>query len=126
MLLRIVVEQPDRTLAVPERERIGFMLALPMGLLDLQDGLAAVGTPHALHERRRSPRLERLDRGQTPALDQAGAGQRYASAWRFLSDGSFSRTSRSRARSSSAEITVSSSGACARTIPQGSTISERP
>ena len=72
-------------------------------------------------------RLELFAEGEPPALcDQAGVGQRYASACRFLSDGSFSRICRSRARSSSAEITVSSSAACARTIPHGSTMSERP
>src|SRR5207248_2205233 len=56
----------------------------------------------------------------------AGVGQRYASGWRFFSDGSFVRISRRWARSSSAVITVGSSGACASTMPQGSTINERP
>ena len=74
----------------------------------------------------RKPPENGLAEGQAPARDQTLAGQRYASAWRFFSEGSFSRTERSSARSSSAVITVSSSGACASTIPHGSTISERP
>jgi len=127
VLFRVVVEQADGAVAGPELERGRLVLALAVRLLDLQDGLAPVSAPDALDDGGCSPRLERLDRSQSPALaDQAGAGQRYASAWRFLSDGSFSRTHCSLARSSSAEITVSLSGACASTIPHGSTISERP
>src|SRR2546421_6056841 len=60
------------------------------------------------------------------AVRQTGVGHRYAFACRFASDGSFARMSSRCARSSSAEITVSSSAACASTRPHGSTISERP
>src|SRR5262245_50354893 len=55
-----------------------------------------------------------------------GVGQRYAFACRFASDGSLARMPSRWPISSSAEMTVSSSGACATTSPQGSTISERP
>ena len=127
MLLRVVREQPDRAVAVPELERGRLVLRLPVRLLDLENGLPAVLGGRRLDENGGGSRLELLAEGEPPALcDQAGVGQRYASACRFLSDGSFSRICCSRARSSSAEITVSSSAACARTIPHGSTISERP
>src|SRR5206468_7853213 len=123
----VVRQQPDRTVTVPELERGGLLLRLPVRLLDLENRLLAVLGSCRLHEDGRSSGLELLAEGEPPALcDYAGVGQRYASACRFLSDGSFSRIRCSRARSSSAEITVSSSGACARTIPHGSTISERP
>jgi hypothetical protein len=57
---------------------------------------------------------------------QVVAGHLYASGLRLASEGKFRRTSSSRARSSSAVITHSSSGACESTIPHGSAISERP
>src|SRR5919201_5278394 len=123
MLHGIVSEQTNGAGAVPGLERCGFVLGFPVWLLDLEHGIVA----GHLHDDRRGPRLEFLAQGPAPALrDYAGVGQRYASACRFLSDGSFSRIRRSRARSSSAEMTVSSSGACASTIPHGSTINERP
>src|SRR5689334_6678891 len=126
MLVRLGVEQPDCTLAVPELERCRPVLALPVRPLHLQHTLLALGGRHRNDQLRGDPVRERLAEGQPPARDQTLAGQRYASAWRFFSDGSLSRTARSRARSSSAVITVSSSGAWASTIPHGSTISERP
>ena len=126
MLFGLGVEQPDRTVAVPELERGGLVLALAVRLLHLQHRLLALRRRHGHDELRRVPAGEGLAEGQPPARDQTLAGQRYASAWRFFSEGSFSRTERSSARSSSAVITVSSSGACASTIPHGSTISERP
>jgi hypothetical protein len=127
MLVRVVREEPDRAVSLPELERGRLVLALAVRLLDLQDGVLPVLRRGRANDDRRDPALERLAEGEAPALcDQASVGQRYASAWRFFSDGSFSRTSRRRARESSAEMTVSSSGACASTVPHGSTISERP
>ena len=123
VLFGIVPEEPNRAVAVPELERRRLVLGLAVRLLHLQ---------HCVLSRRRDQLRgdssgERLAEGQAPARrDQASVGQRYASACRLRSDGSFSRISRSRARSSSAEITVSSSGACATTIPHGSTIRDRP
>jgi hypothetical protein len=127
VLLRVVSEQPDRAFAVPELECGCLVLALAVRNLDLQHGVDPVGRDGGRHELGSHSAGERLAERQAPPLaDYASVGQRYASACRFLSDGSFSRMSCSRARSSSAEITVSSSGACASTIPHGSTISERP
>src|SRR5215210_640401 len=126
MLVGIVVEQPHCALAVPELQGGGLVLALAVRLLHFQDDVLAVGRHRRRHDDRGDPALEGLAEDKPSALDQARAGQRYASACRFLSDGSFSRTERSRARSSSAVMTVSSSGACASTIPHGSTISDRP
>jgi hypothetical protein len=126
VLLRLGVEQPHRAVTVPELERGGLVLALAVRLMHLQHDLFAIGRDRGRDDDGRDAALERLAEDEAPALDQAVAGQRYASAWRFFSDGSASRTERSRARSTSAEITVSSSGAWASTIPHGSTISERP
>jgi len=120
------VEQPYRPVAVPELERGRLVLALAVWLLHLQHRLLALRGGNGNDQLRREAAAKRLAEGQPPARDQTLAGQRYASAWRFFSDGSFSRTERSSARSSSAVITVSSSGACASTIPHGSTISDRP
>src|SRR3954471_14127416 len=126
VLLRLGVEQPDRAVAVPELECGRLVLALAVWLLHLQNGPIALRRRHRRDELRRKSAHERLAEGQPPARDQTLAGQRYASAWRFFSEGSLSRTERSSARSSVAVITVSSSGACASTIPHGSTMSERP
>ena len=60
------------------------------------------------------------------AVRQTRVGHRYAFGCRFASDGSFARMFSRCARSSSAVITVSSSGACATTTPHGSAMSERP
>jgi hypothetical protein len=38
--LRVVVEEPDRTVAGPQPERIRLVLALAVGELDLQDDVA--------------------------------------------------------------------------------------
>src|ERR1043166_4970867 len=62
VLLGVMVEQPDRAVAVPELECRRLVLALSVRLLDLQHGLAPVSPPDALDERRRSARLERVNR----------------------------------------------------------------
>src|SRR6476659_7684216 len=124
VLLGLGVEQPDRAVAVPELERGRFVLALTVRVLHLQHALLSVTGRHGNDQLRRGAANERLAEDKPPARDQTLAGQRYASAWRFFRDGSFSRTERRSARSSSAVITVSSSGACASSIPHGSTISD--
>jgi hypothetical protein len=53
-------------------------------------------------------------------------GHRYAAGRRFASEGSSLRIRSRSGRESSAEITVSSSEAAAKTMPHGSTIMERP
>jgi hypothetical protein len=50
MLLRVVLEQPDGAIAVPELECSRFVLALAVRVLDLENGLAPVGSPDALDE----------------------------------------------------------------------------
>jgi hypothetical protein len=60
--------------------------------------------------------------GQAPVI----APTAYAAGRRCASDGSRSRTSRRRAPSRSAQMTPSPSGACASTVPQGSTITLWP
>jgi len=123
MGIGVVPEQSHGAVAVPELERGRLVLRLPLLALHLQDGVL----PRRCDKLGGDPTGERLAEGQAPALrNQASVGQRYASACRLRRDGSFSRISSSRTRSSSAEITVSSSGACASTIPHGSTISDRP
>src|SRR5204862_304395 len=122
-LFGIVPEEPNRAVPVPELERRRLVLGLAVRLLHLQ---------HCVLSRRRDqlrgdPACERFAEGQAPTRrDQASVGQRYASARRLRSDGRFSRISRSRARSSSAESTVHSSGARASTIAHGPTISTPP
>src|SRR5688500_12838205 len=59
-------------------------------------------------------------------LGYTSAGHVYAAGWRLASEGSARRTRSMWARSSSAETTASSSGACASTTPHGSTIIVRP
>jgi hypothetical protein len=60
------------------------------------------------------------------AEGHTGDGRRYAAGLRLASDGSRARTSSSRPASSSAVITPPPSGACARPMPQGAAISDRP
>jgi hypothetical protein len=68
-----VLEQQHCAVAVPERERIGLVLALTVRLLNLEDSVVArrgdqVGGDAA---------FEGLAEGPAPALcDQAGVGQR--------------------------------------------------
>jgi hypothetical protein len=75
VLLWIVGEQPDRPVAVPELERRGLVLALPVRRLDLEHDLVAGSRDGRSNDRRNTAR-ERLAQGETPALDQAGVGQR--------------------------------------------------
>ncbi len=58
--------------------------------------------------------------------DGAEGTAQYATGRRFASDGRKLLIERMRSRSRSATITQSSSGAVASTVPQGSTITERP
>src|SRR5207302_8045206 len=118
-----------------------LVLRFPVRIDQLQNGRNAVVVLHSNRVARRALWI-RLAQTQAPflcglreelrkllepdAVRQTGVGHRYAFACRFASDGSFARMSRRCARSSSAVITVCSSGACARTIPHGSAISERP
>ena len=133
--LVVASQQLHGAVSLPDVERVRLVIALAMRPLDLQDHVPGG------HDVRYEPAFERLLELELPLrralLDQpreallpvsvyAGVGQRYASGRRWDSDGSRRRTSSSHARSSSAEITVSSSGACATTVPHGSTISERP
>src|SRR5262249_17192634 len=60
------------------------------------------------------------------AVRQTGVGHRYACDCLLASDGSLVRMAGRWTRSSSAEMTVSSSAACATTSPHGSTTSDRP
>ncbi len=80
MLLRVVREQPYSAVAVPKLERGRLVLALAVRLLDLEDDLVSRGCHGRLHDDRGDPAVEGLAEGQAPVLDQAGAGQRYASA----------------------------------------------
>ena len=65
--------------------------------------------------------------GQRDRRDpQVRSGASYASGRRWASDGTCARTRASASWSQSATITPCPSGACASTVPQGSTIIERP
>jgi hypothetical protein len=122
-----VSQQANGAVAVPELERGSLVLALTVGRLHFEHYLFAVHGDGGRDKLGDDAAGERLAEGQAPPLRyRTAVGQRYASACLFFSDGSFSRISTSRERSSSATITVSSSGACASTSPQGSTINERP
>src|SRR5207247_3779151 len=137
--LVVALEQPHGAVAVPAFERVRLVLALAVRESELQHRGRAVGAfrTHDVAGGTHSVRLADRElpfpgatveqsRDAAEPVDQARLGHRYASAWRFASDGSFARMSSRRDRSSSATMTVSSSGACASTMPQGSTISERP
>ena len=113
-------EQPDGAVALPELERIGLVIAFAMRPLDLQDDVAGRNDvrDEPAFERRlelevplRGALLDQAWEALLPGRVYAGVGQRYASGRRWDSDGNRRRTSSSQARSSSAEITVSSSGA---------------
>ena len=135
-------EQPDRAVAVPALERVRLVLGLAVRVVDLEHGRRPVRRARRARRGRRSractarrasgptpPRISSAmaaTRSRQRAIATGRVGHRYASAWRFASDGSFARMSRSRARSISATITVSSSGAWASTMPHGSAISDRP
>src|SRR5581483_6075209 len=140
--LVVAAQQPDCAVAVPALERVRLLQRLAVGVGELQHRARAVvrrraddvaAEPGRVRGAERQPPLLRdlvcdPRRVLPPARDRYrdGVGHRYASACRFASDGSFVRMSRSRTRSISATTTVSSSGACASTVPHGSTISERP
>ena len=135
MALVVASQQAHRSVALPVLERVRLVLALAMRPLNLEDDVpggddvrdeaAGVGRLKREVPLRRAL-LDQLGEAFLPSLVYARVGQRYASGRRWERDGSRRRTSSSHARSSSAEITVSSSGACASTVPHGSTISERP
>ena len=120
---RVVVQQLRMPLQV-ERSRLARRLValdVERDALARRDARVAVGGQLWPRTAKREVDVE-----EDGAKSQAGAGQRYASGRRAASEGSRRRTSSSQARSSSALITVFSSGAWARTVPHGSTISERP
>ena len=128
-------QQTHRSVALPALQRVRLVLALAMRPLNLEDDVPggddvrdeATGVRRLEREvPLRRALLDQLGEAPLPGLVYARVGQRYASGRRWERDGSRRRTSSSHARSSSAEITVSSSGACASTVPHGSTISERP
>ena len=134
MALVVAGQQTHRSVALPVLERIRLVLALAMRPLNLEDdvpGWDDVRDEAGVRSLERDvpllrALLDQLREAFLPGLVYARVGQRYASGRRWERDGSRRRTSSSHARSSSAEITVSSSGACASTVPHGSTISERP
>jgi hypothetical protein len=76
VLLRIVVEQADRALAVPELERCSLVLALAVRLLNLQNGVLAVRGDRRNDRDRGSAGLIGLAEDEPSALDQTLAGQR--------------------------------------------------
>jgi len=129
MALVVAGQQTHRSVALPVLERIRLVLALAMRPLNLEDDVRDEA-PGVRSLEREVPLLrallDQLREAFLPGLVYARVGQRYASGRRWERDGNRRRTSSSQARSSSAEITVSSSGACASTVPHGSTISERP
>jgi hypothetical protein len=134
--LVVARQEADGPVTAPELEGVGFVLALMVRPLDLEDGVSCRNDVRREAAAERFPELEiplrstlRDQPGKAflPGLSiYAGVGQRYASGRRCDSDGSRRRTSSSHARSTSAEMTVSSSGAWASTVPQGSTISDLP
>src|ERR671914_128076 len=113
-------------MALDALERCGARISVAGGFEleaePLAETAVTLGTEFRPRPRQREVDIE--ENGSEGA--QKGAGQRYASGWRLARGGRRRRTSSSRARSSSAAITPGSSGASARTIPHGSTISERP
>ena len=135
MALVVAGQQTHGSVTLPAFERVRLVLALAMRPLNLEDDVpggddvrdeAAGVRPLEPEAPLRRALLDQLGEAFRPGFVYARVGQRYASGRRWERDGSRRRTSSSHARSSSAEITVSSSGACAITVPHGSTISERP
>jgi hypothetical protein len=138
--LVVAPQEPDRAVAVPELERVRFMFALAVGEVDLQHrglpvrGRRAHDVPaepgHVRLAEREPPLLGDLlgerRRGLTPARERYEDVVDQASSRRLASEGSFARMFSRCTRSSSAEMTVSSSDACATTMPHGSTIDDRP
>ena len=139
---RIVAgEQPHRAVPTEELERVCFLLGLAVRIDHLENGWCSVRQTGADCVARGSS-LVGLTELELPLLDAFGnefrdalepdavrqtrVGHRYAFGCRFASDGNLARMFCRCARSSSAVITVSSSGACATTTPHGSAISDRP
>src|SRR5262249_42467903 len=107
------LERPGARLGVPRRVELEPVAGAPAHV--------PVGPPLP------PPAGQREGDGEQDPLElHPRTGPRYACGGRPASDGRRRRTSSIRARSSSAEITVGSSGASASTIPHGSTMSDRP
>ncbi len=124
--LLVVGEEANGTVAVAQLECLGLVLGLAVGEDQLEDGRGAVlelgagcvaGRSGDVRLAEAQPPLvgavgdEVGDAREPDAVRQTGVGHRYAPGRRFASDGSFVRISRRRVRSSSAAITVCSSGA---------------
>ena len=121
---RLVVHELRMTLQI-ERRRLTRLVVpghVQLDAVSRRDACVALGRQLRPRTAEREVDVEQ-DRAQRHTR---AAGHLYASGWRFASDGSFARIARSCARSSSAVTTVSTSGACARTVPHGSATSERP
>ncbi len=69
-IVRVDVEQADRSGSVPPGECHGFVLGLAVRQGQLEDGIATVGQPHG-HDVRDAPAGVRLAGTQVPALDRS-------------------------------------------------------
>ena len=118
--LRVVLE-------VFDRRRAGLRVELGVE----RQAVARAGLAVALGPEERAGLGEREVDVEEDRLDPTrafytSAGHVYAAGWRLASEGRLRRIRSMCARSSSAEMTASSSGACARTTPHGSTMELRP